>query len=79
MRGSSTMQYYVQAQYTFIHNALEELIMCRETTFKSQDIITGVNKLNSVVAGKGVTGFKEQFEVHMCTDNNMWVLANCLL
>ena len=55
--------YHTRAQYTFIHDALEELITCRETAFNAQDMITRVNKLNSVVAGKGVTGFKEQFDV----------------
>ena len=52
-----------QAQYTFIHDALEELITCGETAFNVQDMVTRVNRLNSVVAGKGVTGFKEQFDV----------------
>ena len=52
-----------QTQYTFIHDALEELITCGETAFNVQDMVTRVNRLNSVVAGKGMTGFKEQLDL----------------
>ncbi|XP_065904655.1 receptor-type tyrosine-protein phosphatase alpha-like isoform X2 [Dysidea avara] len=65
-----------QTQYTFIHNALEELITCGETAFNVQDMVTRVNRLNSVVAGKGMTGFKEQFDLSQQVSRK-WTEGDC--
>ena len=52
-----------------MHDALEELITCGDTsfTFSVQDTISRMGKLNDVIPGKEITGFDEQFEVSVAT------------
>ena len=53
----------MQAQYIFIHDALDELITCGETDISAAGLRVKVNRLRKVVPGKGITGFAEQFQV----------------
>ena len=55
----------MQAQYIFIHDALDELITCGETDISAAGLRVKVNRLRKVVPGKGITGFAEQFQVKM--------------
>ena len=55
----------MQAQYIFIHDALDELITCGETDISAAGLRVKVNRLRKVVPGKGITGFAEQFQVEM--------------
>ena len=48
-----------------MHDALEELITCGDTSFNAQDMISRVARLSDVIPGKEVTGFEEQFNVCM--------------
>ena len=54
----------MQAQYIFIHDALE-LITCGETDILAAGLRVKVNRLRKVVPGKGITGFAEQFQVEI--------------
>ena len=54
---------HIQAQYIFIHDALEELITCGETDIKAAGLRVKVNRLRKTIPGKGITGFAEQFQV----------------
>ena len=56
---------HMQAQYIFIHDALDELITCGETDISAAGLRVKVNRLRKVVPGKGITGFAEQFQVEM--------------
>ncbi len=56
-----------QAQYSFIHDALDELITCGETDIPAGALRTKVNLLSKVIPGKGITGFTNQFQVTMAT------------
>ena len=59
----------LQAQYTFIHDALEELITCGDTSFNVQSMRVKVNRMGKVNPETELTGFQEQFQVCMC----MWL------
>lgn len=48
-----------------MHDALEELITCGDTSFNVQDMISRMGKLSSVIPGKEITGFYEQFDVRV--------------
>ena len=61
---------HLQAQYTFVHDALEELITCGDTSFSVQNMTSRMTELSSVIPGKEITGFKEQFEVYLCDSIN---------
>ena len=52
-----------QAQYIFIHDALEELITCGETSIQAQELRTALNLLHKVNPNTATTGFEEQFQV----------------
>ena len=54
---------HIQAQYIFIHDALDELITCGETDIKAAGLRVKVNRLRKTIPGKGITGFAEQFQV----------------
>ena len=60
---------FPQAQYTFIHDALEELITCGDTSFNVQSMRVKVNRMGKVNPETELTGFQEQFQVCMC----MWL------
>ena len=53
-----------QAQYIFIHDALEELITCGDTSFNVQSMRVKVNRMGKVNPETEKTGFQEQFEVY---------------
>ena len=53
----------MQAQYIFIHDALDELITCGETDISAAGLRVKVNRLRKTIPGKGITGFAEQFQV----------------
>ena len=53
----------IQAQYIFIHDALDELITCGETDISAAGLRVKVNRLRKTIPGKGNTGFAEQFQV----------------
>ena len=52
-----------QAQYVFIHDALNEFITCGDTEIKASSLRAKVNYLSKVIPGKGITGFNHQFQV----------------
>lgn len=54
-----------QAQYVFIHDALDELILCGETAFTVQNVRVKMNRMSRTISDKGITGYQEQFNV--CT------------
>ena len=47
----------------FIHEALNELIVCGETDIIAAKLRITTNRLLQIVEGKKTTGFDEQFEV----------------
>ena len=55
-----------QAQYVFIHDALNELITCGQTDIVASALRTKVNFLSKVIPAKGITGFQNQFQVWEC-------------
>ena len=57
------MYVYLQAQYVFIHDALNELITCGQTDIVASALRTKVNFLSKIVPAKGITGFQNQFQV----------------
>ena len=54
---------YFQGQYVFIHDALNELIMCGETEIAATNLRTAINHLSTQTEGKEITGFEHQFQV----------------
>ena len=54
---------FVQAQYVFIHNALDELHNCGETEISAENMRIAIGRLARRVHGSGVTGFEKQYEV----------------
>jgi len=57
--------YTVQAQYVFIHDALEELITCGDTSFNVQNMRVKVNRMSKVNPETGITGYQKQFQVQI--------------
>ena len=53
----------LQAQYVFIHDALEELIICGDTSILSHNLRVKIGNLGKIVWGKSISGFQDQFEV----------------
>ena len=53
----------LQAQYVFIHDALDELITCGETDIPAAGLRVKVNHLKKTIPGSGITGFARQFKV----------------
>ena len=52
-----------QAQYIFIHDALEELITCGNTEISAVDLRIAMNRLKNNAPGTYITQFQQQFEV----------------
>ena len=52
-----------QAQYVFIHNALDELITCGETEIAAANMRIVIGRLHRTAQGKRISGFQTQFEV----------------
>lgn len=60
---TSQSVYAIQAQYVFIHDALDELITCGETDIPAAGLRVKVNHLKKTIPGSGITGFARQFKV----------------
>ena len=60
---TSQSVYTIQAQYVFIHDALDELITCGETDIPAAGLRVKVNHLKKTIPGSGITGFARQFKV----------------
>ena len=52
-----------QPQYIFIHDALDELIICGDTSFDVQNLRVKINRMSKIIPGKAINAFQEQFEV----------------
>ena len=52
-----------QAQYVFIHDALNEYITCGETEITASNLRAKFTYLSKQIPGKGITGFMNQFQV----------------
>ena len=55
--------FVLQAQYTFNHDALEELITCGKTEISAVNLRIAMNRLSAPDQTTGLTGFQKQFEV----------------
>ena len=53
--------YLIQAQYNFIHDVLNELILCGDTEILAPDLRRVINQLKDITDGQ--TGFCKQFAV----------------
>ena len=64
----------VQAQYTYIHDALAEYITCGDTSIEatSASVFKKMEELGKVTDHK--TGYQRQFEVRGMTDDSVKVL-----
>lgn len=49
----------------FIHDALEELITCGETSIQAQELRTALSHLHRVDPNTATTQFEEQFRVSL--------------
>ena len=47
----------------FIHDALNELIMCGETEIAATNLRTTINHLSTQIEGEKMSGFEHQFQV----------------
>ena len=61
--NNSLIYALLQAQYIFIHDALDEIINCGETAFNAQNICIKLKRLLKVSPETNKTGFQDQFEV----------------
>ena len=52
----------MQAQYIFIHDALEELITCGKTEISVTDLRIAMNRLSTTQPTTNLTGFEQQFQ-----------------
>ena len=53
----------MQAQFIFIHDALEELITCGKTEIAVSDLRIAIKRLCAAHPDTQVTGFQQQFQV----------------
>ena len=56
------MPHYQQHQYTFIHHALSELVVCGNTEVAAANLRITTSKLEKT-DNDGVTGFQKHFQV----------------
>lgn len=54
---------YIQIQYNFVHDVLNEFILCGDTEILAPDLKTVINWLNEISDGE--SGFCKQFTVSM--------------
>ena len=54
--------FHTQNQYVFLHNAVLESIMCRETEMPIENLASKIEKLNQNESGKPC-GFETQFSL----------------
>ncbi len=55
---------WLQSQYVFIHDALDELITCGETEIAAHNLNIAINQLGRIAPGKSLSGYEEQFQVY---------------
>ena len=55
----------LQAQYVFIHDALEEMITCGDTSISSANLRTKIGNMHRIIPDKSIAGFSDQFQVRM--------------
>ena len=56
--------YFLQTQYVFIHNALDELVTCGDTEIAAVNMRIFLGKLSRTVERRRIiSGFQKQFEV----------------
>ena len=54
----------VQAQYVFIHSALDELLTCGDTEVAAANMRIAIGRLSRPIEeGSEVSGFQKQYEV----------------
>ena len=53
--------FFAQAQYNFIHDALNELILCGDTEITAPNLRIVISRLNKTKDGE--TGYSKQFNV----------------
>ena len=53
----------MQPQYIFVHDTLDELITCKETSIRAANLMVQIDQFNKTVPDKDITGFAEQFQV----------------
>ena len=54
----------LQAQYIFIHNALDELLTCGDTEVSAANMKIVIGKLSQPAEpGSSISGFQKQYEV----------------
>ena len=49
----------------FLHDALDELITCGDTSIASRDLRIKTGRFGKILPGKIVTGFQHEFEVNV--------------
>ena len=54
----------VQAQYVFVHDALNEYLICRETDIPAAMLRKKVEMMKSVAPGETLSGIAEEFKVN---------------
>ena len=52
-----------QSQYVFIHDTLNELIICGETEIAAANLRTAIDYLSTQIESKGMSRFEHQFQV----------------
>ena len=55
--------FLLQPQYVFIHDALDEMITCGDTTITAADIRMVTARMKETVQGKRITGYEDQLQV----------------
>ena len=54
---------FIQSQYIFIHNALDELFTCGEMEIEATNMRVVISQLSRTVQSGTGTGFQKQYEV----------------
>ena len=55
-----------QAQYVFVHDALDELISCGETDIHVLNLKVKLGSMHKIIPSRGITGFHDQYQVRKC-------------
>ncbi|KAL5486487.1 hypothetical protein EMCRGX_G018974 [Ephydatia muelleri] len=63
MRRRRVLLIQTQAQYVFIHDALDEYITCGDTSISVTNLRVSINSLSKTKSGKTINGFQEQFSL----------------
>lgn len=57
----------IQAQYSFIHDALDEFLTCGDTSIAVTNIRVAMVNLSKLEEGSKTTGYHAQFEVRLAS------------